>query len=71
MLATLYAFPRYPYLDTALTKDSPTLLVIVGLVGVVLLGRLTRSASTGTLDRLDSVHYFLKHHRVVDVRPGL
>lgn len=68
-LAALYTLPGYPHLYSSPTEGLSAPLRIVSLVGVELLGTLTRAASACSLDRLYGVHYLLEHHRVVDVCP--
>jgi hypothetical protein len=67
LLAALYALSCYAALYPAPSQGSLALLVVVGLVGMMLLGTLPRSASSGTLDGLHSVDELFEDHRVVDV----
>lgn len=60
-LATLYTFPGYANLDSPCDQSLPTPLTVVSLVGVDLLWTLARPTSSGSLDRLHSIHQFLEH----------
>jgi hypothetical protein len=59
LLQTLYLLSRYGPLDATLSEPPRTLLVVLGLVGVELLGTLSRSASRA-FDGLDRVQKLLK-----------
>jgi hypothetical protein len=66
-LARLSPAPRDPRRDASLTQLGAQRGGVVSLVGVQLLGALARAAPPAALDRLDGVHDFEHHVRVVDV----
>jgi hypothetical protein len=67
LLAALNSLSCYTTLYPAPSQGSFALFVIVSFVGVKLVGTLSRSAPTRTLDGLYSVDELFENHRVVDV----